>query len=98
MILDDIFIATAAEIDNSFFFQLADNVDNALLGGMHVLDLDRTHDVDFFLHHLDAPAGHITEELLLLLFGGALQQIGRDTSELQSRTLISYAVFCLKKK
>src|SRR5262245_52213620 len=80
MILDDIFITTAAEIDDPFFFKLADNVDNALLGGMHVPDLDRTHDVDFFLHHLNAPAGHITEEMLLLLFGGALQRCRKGPS------------------
>src|SRR5213078_5141107 len=30
--------------------------------------------------------------------GLQLQEIGRDTSELQSRAQISYAVFCLKKK
>src|SRR3546814_4415069 len=30
--------------------------------------------------------------------GGARQQIGRHTSELQSLMRISYAVFCLKKK
>src|SRR5438094_10552662 len=75
MILNDIFITTAvAEIDKPFFFKLADNVDNALLGGMDVRDLDRTDNVDFFLHHLDATPGHITEELLLLLFVGAFQR------------------------
>src|SRR3989442_1501207 len=81
MILNDIFITTAvAEIDKPFFFKLADNVDNALLSGMDVPDLDRTDDVDFFLHHLDATPGHITEELLLLLFVGAFQRCRKGPS------------------
>src|SRR5207249_9196773 len=81
MILNDIFITTAvAEIDKPFFFKLADNVNNALLSGMDVPDLDRTDDVDFFLHHLDATPGHITEELLLLLFVGAFQRCRKGPS------------------
>ena len=40
---------------------------------MDVLDFHRAHDFHFFLHHLDAAAGHIAEELLLLLIGCTFQ-------------------------
>src|SRR2546422_10879763 len=89
MILNDIFITTAvAEIDKPFFFKLADNVDNALLSGMDVPDLDGTDDVDFFLHHLDATPGHIMEELLLFLFVGAFRRCwkGRSINAWQNLT------------
>src|SRR5437899_8392741 len=76
IILDDIFITTAAaaEVDDSFFLELPDNFNDPLLGGMNVLYFHRTHDFHFFLHHLDAAAGHIAEELLLLLVGSAFQR------------------------
>src|SRR5579862_1667941 len=78
MILDDIFFATAAtaEVDDAFFFEFSDDFDNALLRRMDVLDLHRTHDFHFFLHHLDAASRHVPEELLLLLVRCTFQSRG----------------------
>src|SRR5262245_30390627 len=68
MILDDILVATArTDADDSFFLELSHDFDDALLGGVHILDFDRAHDVHFFLHHLDRATRHVAEELLLLL-------------------------------
>src|SRR5215467_5243220 len=67
IILHDIFITTAAEIDHAFLFKLPDDFNNALLCCMDILDFHRAHDFHFFLHHFDAAAGHVAEELLLLL-------------------------------
>src|SRR5438105_7540345 len=59
MILDDIFLttATAADVDDVFFFKLSDDFNDALLRSVNILDLHGTHDFHFFLHHVDASAG-----------------------------------------
>src|SRR5436190_11832664 len=77
MILDDILVATAAttDCDDAFLFQLSHDFDNALLSRMDVLDLHRSHDFDFFLHHFDGALRHVSVELLLLLVCGALERL-----------------------
>ena len=40
----------------------------------------------------------IGEEYLLFIFGSFAKRSEEHTSELQSHSFISYAVFCLKKK
>src|SRR5438105_13162628 len=78
MILDDIFLttATAADVDDAFFFKFSDDFNDALLCGVNILDLHGAHDFHFFLHHVDASAGHVTEELVLLRIRRALQSGG----------------------
>src|SRR5580692_5476556 len=75
MILEDILFAATAETDDAFLFELPDDFDNPLLRRMDVLDLHRTHEVHFFLHHLHGTAGHVAEELHLLLVCCAFERL-----------------------
>src|SRR4051812_49864648 len=76
MILEDIlFAATTTEIDDALFFQFPDNFNNALLSGVHVLDLHGPHQFHFFLHHLYGSTRHISEELALLLFCSSFERL-----------------------
>src|SRR5215470_12590325 len=77
IILDDILITTTANVDHALLFKFPDDFNNALLRCMDILDFHRTHNFHFFLHHFDASAGHVAEELLLLLLCCTLQR-GRD--------------------
>src|SRR5213594_4800618 len=72
-----------------------DQLDAVHLGHPHVHDRQPRRDV---LEQLEraAPVGGL-EHLEALVGEHAAQRSEEHTSELQSRTLISYAVFCLKK-
>src|SRR5213594_5184221 len=85
-----------------FFFFFNDTATTEIYTSVHTLSLHDALPISAALPSLfDAPPARRAFPRPALVAGGLVVAFVRSeehTSELQSRTLISYAVFCLKKK